>query len=70
MSKCVNCAESAPYRLSDPGALPLDFCASHVPTHLADRLASGDLTVEVVAEVKRSAKSDVSADSELPVSKK
>lgn len=45
MAKCANCDLSAAYRIGDPGAEPVDFCASHVPEHLGSRVAAGAFTI-------------------------
>jgi len=57
MSKCANCDESAEFRVSDPGAVPVEFCLGHVPAHLSDRLSKGEFTIKVV-EPKRPVKAD------------
>jgi hypothetical protein len=55
MATCANCDTSAAYRLADPGAEPVDLCASHVPPHLQGRLASGEFSLDnevTVSDIK------------------
>lgn len=46
MSSCVNrCGREAVYRVADPGANAVDYCAVDLPAHLAARAATGEFNL-------------------------
>lgn len=42
MVKCANCENPANYTNADPGANPVNYCATCLPLWLRDRASQGD----------------------------
>ena len=42
MIKCANCENPANYTNADPGANPVNYCATCLPLWLRDRASQGD----------------------------
>lgn len=53
--KCDNCEKDALYTCADPGANPVNFCSSCLPTWLLDRALAGQLPL-VKPEAPKSSK--------------
>lgn len=43
MSTCANCPEDAVFCVSDPGAVPVEYCRNCLPAHLVGRSDLGHL---------------------------
>lgn len=61
MATCANCDLPAAVRIADPGAEAVDFCATHVPAHLSDRLNTGSFSVNDEPLSAKEAKGDSKA---------
>ena len=62
--KCDNCDKDAVYTCADPGANPINYCASCLPSWLQDRADAGHfpLLVEKPAEKSSKKKTEAPAD--------
>jgi hypothetical protein len=70
MIKCVNCPEAAVYTVSDPGANPLDYCATCLPQWLRARASTGHFPLAEASKAKKKAAAPVEEEStveEAPV---
>lgn len=62
--KCDNCDKDAVYTCADPGANPVNYCASCLPSWLQDRADAGHfpLTSQKPAEKSSKKKTETPAD--------
>jgi len=65
--KCDNCQRDAVYTCADPGANPVNYCQSCLPSWLQERADAGHFPLVEAIEEKPSKKKDTPAKEEEAV---